>query len=234
MASLATIGVLGGMGPQATILFMQKMLTTVKAGDDGDHIPLLVDNNTQVPSRIRAILENGDGKPGKTLARMARRLEYAGANALVMPCNTAHHYIDEIEEGSEVPFINMVSLSANHAKRMSSYGDRIGVLGSPALRKAAVFENSLQNANLIPVYSENEEEILNLIRCVKASGPSPQLGEDLNKIAKDLVHSKANAVMICCSEFSVLAEYIAIEVPIFDTLDILVNAAAQFARTHAP
>ncbi len=230
MASLATIGVLGGMGPQATILFMQKVLRSVEAGDDRDHIPLLVDNNTQVPSRIKAILEDGDETPGKTLAYMARRLEDAGANALVMPCNTAHHYAEDIAAAIDIPFINMVVLSVEFAKSITGLNGRIGVLGSPALRKVAVYENALKNAGLSAVYSDDEQELLRIIKQVKSKGPSAQIGDALNLIAADLIDQGADAIMICCTEFSVLAEHIKINAPVCDTLDVLVKASAQFAK----
>ena len=82
------VGILGGMGPQATILIMQKLIACVSAEDDSDHIPLIVDQNPQVPSRIAHLIEGMGADPGPVLAGMARRLVAAGAEALAMPCNT--------------------------------------------------------------------------------------------------------------------------------------------------
>ncbi len=86
-----TVGILGGMGPEATVLLMQKVIAAVPARDDSDHVPLIVDQNSQVPSRIRRLIEGVGEDPAPVLAAMARRLEAAGAEALAMPCNTAHH-----------------------------------------------------------------------------------------------------------------------------------------------
>ena len=85
------IGILGGMGPEATVLLMSRIIARTPAADDRDHVPLFVDNNTQVPSRIAALIEGTGEDPGPVLADMARRLEANGAEALAMPCNTAHH-----------------------------------------------------------------------------------------------------------------------------------------------
>ena len=92
------IGILGGMGPEATILLQKKLMSALPdATGDEDHIPLIIDMNPQVPSRI-AHLINGTGEdPSFVLASMARRLEGAGATALAMPCNTAHHYASVIQ-----------------------------------------------------------------------------------------------------------------------------------------
>jgi aspartate racemase len=86
------IGILGGMGPEATVLQMSRLITATPAQDDADHIPLIVDTNTQVPSRVAALIEGGGTDPAPVLAAVAKRLEEAGAGALAMPCNTAHHY----------------------------------------------------------------------------------------------------------------------------------------------
>jgi len=125
------VGILGGMGPEATILVMQKVLAAVKARDDADHIPLIVDQNPQVPSRIRHLIEGTGEDPGPVLADMARRLVAAGAQALAMPCNTAHHYAPAIRSAVAVPFLDMVEASVTHAATRARPGAQIGVLASP-------------------------------------------------------------------------------------------------------
>lgn len=86
------------MGPEATMLLMARVVAMTAAGDDRDHVPMVIDNNTQVPSRIKALIENTGDDPGPVLASMARKLEAYGAEALAMPCNTAHHYASVIDE----------------------------------------------------------------------------------------------------------------------------------------
>ena len=125
------VGILGGMGPEATILVMQKVLAAVKARDDADHIPLIVDQNPQVPSRIRHLIEGTGEDPGPVLADMARRLVAGGAQALAMPCNTAHHYAPAIRSAVAVPFLDMVEASVAHAATRARPGAQIGVLASP-------------------------------------------------------------------------------------------------------
>src|ERR1700723_1217369 len=90
------VGILGGMGPEATVLLMRKVIAAVPAKDDRDHVSLIVDQNSQVPSRIKHLVESTGEDPGPVLAEMAKRLERSGAKALAMPCNTAHHYAADI------------------------------------------------------------------------------------------------------------------------------------------
>ncbi len=83
-----TVGVLGGMGPDATVDFMAKVIALTPATKDQDHIRMIIDHNPKVPNRQTAILDNGED-PGPDLAATATRLDTAGADFLVIPCNTA-------------------------------------------------------------------------------------------------------------------------------------------------
>ena len=118
--SLRRVGILGGMGPEATVLLMRKVLDAVKARDDADHIPLIVDQNPQVPSRIAFLIEKRGEDPAPVLAAMARQLQDAGAEALAMPCNTAHHFVPAICAATTVPFLDMVAAAAAEKSRSTS------------------------------------------------------------------------------------------------------------------
>ena len=109
MARLSKIiGVLGGMGPDATVDFMSKVIALTPADKDQDHIHMIVDHNPGVPNRQAAIL--GDGQdPGPELAAMAARLEAAGADYLVIPCNTAYVFKDAVVGASGVPCLSLLS-----------------------------------------------------------------------------------------------------------------------------
>jgi aspartate racemase len=164
------IGILGGMGPEATVLLMQRLIAATPARDDADHIPLIVDQNTQVPSRIAYLIEGRGEDPGPVLAAMARQLEAAGAEALAMPCNTAHHFAPAIRAAVTVPFIDMVALSAGRAATLAGPGGRIGILASPAVRRVALFDAPFAAAGLTPVYAADEAATLATIRRIKSEG----------------------------------------------------------------
>lgn len=227
---MRTVGVLGGMGPEATIYFMQQVVGAVQARDDADHIPLLVDCNTQVPSRIARIIEGRGDDPGPVLAGMAKRLADAGAEALVMPCNTAHYYAAEIAGASDKPFLNMVDMACAEAARIVP-GGKVGLLGSPALQQVGVFDTALENAGLAPIYSAESQRVLATIRSVKTQGPSEFAAHTLSDIATRMVADGAEVICICCTEFSMMAREITATVPVFDALDLLVEATLRFARS---
>ncbi len=225
----ATIGVLGGMGPEATILFMQKMLDAVPAHDDCDHVPLIVHNNTQVPSRIRALIEGRGEDPGPVLVEMAQSLEAAGAEALAMPCNTAHRYASAIVGAVSIPFLDMVQLAAGKALQLTAPGARVGVLGSPALRATGVFDAPLMNAGLAPVYGDDDDARLEIIRAVKKNGVSMKTADELQTATDRLADLGVEVIMVCCTEFSLLTDRLRTKAPLFDTLDVLVEACVAFS-----
>ena len=223
------VGILGGMGPQATILLMQKVLDAVPAVDDADHIPLLVDQNPQVPSRIRRLIEGTGDDPAPVLADMARRLVGAGAEALAMPCNTAHHYAPAIRAAVKVPFLDMVDLSVRQAARLAGVDGRVGILASPAVRRIGLFDAPLARFGVQALYPEDEAAMLSTIRRIKTAGPEPETASALRAASNALLQRGAQVQMIACTEFSLLADATADGVNAFDTLDVLVAAIKAFA-----
>ena len=218
------VGVLGGMGPEATILLQQRLLATVVAHDDADHIPLLIDMNPQVPSRIAHLIDGTGIDPAPTLAAMARRLEAAGATALAMPCNTAHYYAPQITAAVSVPLLNMIDLSVAHAARCAPEAANIGMLASPAVQRAGVFDAAFRGANLSALWPKDSNRMLQAIRDIKAHGPTSEARKTLQDAADELVDNGAGLLFIACSEFSLLAPDLHAAVPAIDTIDVLARA----------
>jgi aspartate racemase len=223
------VGILGGMGPQATVLLMQKVLDAVEAQDDADHIPLIVDQNPQVPSRIRRLIEGTGDDPAPVLADMARRLVAGGAEALAMPCNTAHHYAPAITSAVSVPFLDMVELSVARAARLAGEGGKLGILASPAVRKIGLFDARLDRLGLRPLYPKDEAAMLAAIRQIKASGAGPEATAILRTASEDLLQGGGSVQMIACTEFSLVPDATVPGATAFDTLDVLVGAIKDFA-----
>ena len=223
------VGILGGMGPQATILVMQKLLASVQAQGDADHIPLIVDQNPQVPSRIAHLLDGSGVDPGPVLADMARRLVAGGAQALAMPCNTAHHYAGAIRAAVAVPLLDMVALSVAHAADLVGQGGVIGILCSPAVHKVGLFDAPLAAVGITALYPNDDAAVLAAIRQIKADGPQPAARADLRAASHELAARGAAVQMIACTEFSLIADAVTQGITAFDTLDLLVQAIRTFA-----
>ncbi|WP_300551224.1 amino acid racemase [Roseovarius sp.] len=226
---MKTVGILGGMGPEATILLMQKLLAAVPARDDADHLPLIVHQNPQVPSRIAALIEGTGADPGPILARMARDLHIAGAAALAMPCNTAHHYAPAVVAATPLPFLNMLDLTA--AALAAQGARRIGMLASPATRLARVFEAPFAARGLTPVTLPDDSALLAVIRAVKAGDTGATLGSRLHAQAHRLINEGADHILVACTELSLMTGHLPEATPWTDSLDCLTSAIADFAQS---
>lgn len=220
---MRTVGILGGMGPEATVLLMQKVLAAVPARDDADHVPLIVHQNPAVPSRIQRLIEGTGADPGPVLAGMARDLERAGAQALAMPCNTAHAYATEILAATALPFLDMRAATVSALPK-----GRIGMLASPAVRITGTFDAAFESAGLVPVWPRDEMPVLSLIRQVKAGKSGEAQAAALRGIAGDLARD-CDHLLVACTELSVLTRGLD-EGGWTDSLDCLVGAILAFAR----
>jgi len=226
---MRTVGILGGMGPEATILLQSRLLKAVDAQDDRDHLPLLIDMNPQVPSRLDWILENKGDDPGVVLAQMADKLAQAGADAIAMPCNTAHHFAQDIEQAISVPFLNMPKLAAANIANLVGGGADIGILASPATEITSLFANVLGEHGCEAVFPEDQDDILNAIRTIKSDGVGTETTQTLQREADKLVARGVKCIVVGCSEFSLLADDIQTDIPLIDTLDVLVDQIVTFS-----
>lgn len=203
-----TVGVIGGMGPEATVDFLRRIVAATPARHDQDHIRVLVDNNPKVPSRLAHIVEGTGADPAPVLIEMARGLAAQGADFLAIPCNTAHHYLPQIADAVSIPVLDMVALAS--AKAGSG---RIGMLASPALKTVGLYRGAV-----FPD-AEGDARILGVINAVKAGNVAAQHRRDYAAVAASL---DVDAYLIACTELSVLGPPGGIAKPVVDALDVLV------------
>ena len=111
------IGVIGGMGPLATVDIFRKIVLHTRAQTDQEHLRVLIDNNTAIPDRTEALLHGG-GDPAPEMVKSARLLERMGAGLLVIPCNTAHNFYGAVQGAVDIPVLHMLRLTARDLGRM--------------------------------------------------------------------------------------------------------------------
>jgi len=227
------VGIIGGMGPEATVDFMRRLIAATPAQDDKDHLHILVDNNPKIPSRIAALIEGTGENPTPVLCGMAKGLEAQGADFLVMPCNTAHYYLPAIARSVRIPVLDMVELSISRLLAAPAKPRRIGMLASPAVRMVGLYRERMEQAGLQPLFAEQarENELLDIIKTVKAGQLSDKHRQDYVKITRHLADLGAEALLIACTELSVIGAPEGVTLPVIDTLDVLVEATLAESRT---
>lgn len=226
-----TVGILGGMGPEATVDLMRRVIAGTPAHDDADHIRMLVDSNPRVPSRIEALIEGAGESPVPCLVEMARGLERQGAEFLVIPCNTAHHYHAQVAAAVDVLVLNMIELTARDAGRLRSGLTQVGLLASTALQHIRLYEPWFEDLGVRVLYpgSDVQQGLMELIRAVKAGRHTTAQVAACDRAAEDLRAGGAQCLVVACTELSVVAERLHTDLPVCDAADVLARAVIHEA-----
>lgn len=223
------VGIIGGMGPEATLDLMRRVLAKTPARDDQDHIHLIVESNPKIPSRIAHLIEGTGADPTPELIRIAANLQRAGAEALAIPCNTAHAYAHSIRRAVSIPLLDMVQLTVDQIAG-SRHIARVGLLASTATLATELYTKAFASYGIAVVHPEAQEEVMSLIKAVKRGETGLQTQVALGRIALDLAR-QADVLLIGCSELSVIAA--GVTVPFVDSLDVQAQAIVNFATSAA-
>jgi aspartate racemase len=187
------LGVLGGMGPAATLEFLAKLQAFTPAKSDQDHIRVLMDLNPKVPDRNL----QGSGA-GAVLAEMAGALAGAGAEVLAMPCNTAHAHADLIQRASGLPLIDLIETGANAARDQGAR--RVGVIGTKGAVRLYREYLAAQAMGLVSLEPERQEEFMATLYKIKGGDLGPAVRREMAGYAADLIAGGAEAVIAGCTE----------------------------------
>jgi aspartate racemase len=223
-----TVGVLGGMGPDATVDFMAKVIAATQAEKDQDHLRMLVDNNPQVPNRQAALLRGGED-PGPALAAMARGLEAGGAEFLVMPCNTAHAFKDAILDAVDIPLLSIIDVTVDACEDFAA----VGVLATDGCIASEVFQRALAARRLRAILPDEAElrELMQLVTRVKAGDRGTDVGAAMGALAGALVARGADVIIAGCTEIPLVLDSGVLDVPVVSSTDVLAEATVAMARS---
>lgn len=229
------VGVLGGMGPEATVDFMAKVIAATPARRDQDHIRMLVDHNPSVPNRQAAILAGGKD-PGPALAEMAARLEAAGAEFLVIPCNTAYVFEDSIKAAANIPLVSIIDVTIAEIGKQAPGARKIGILATDGCLAAGVYQNALEARGFRPLVPESDEmtQLMALIHDIKGGDSGASSTAGMRDIAAALCERGAEAVIAGCTEIPLVLNQSMLPVPLIASTDVLAEHTVALARGEAP
>jgi aspartate racemase len=208
-----TIGILGGMGPEATAHFFSLIIKHTAAAKDQDHLPVLIYNLPQIPERTPAILGQGPS-PVPLLRKGARTLARAGADFIVIPCISAHAFLPEIRRASPVPILSLVDESLAGAKKQKPRLRRVGLLASTGTVRSGLFTKTFAKAG-IEIITTTEKEQSRVMEAVfgkggvKAGFTEGQPRKLVLDVARRLIKRGAEAVIAGCTEIPLVPMRIA-------------------------
>lgn len=223
-----TIGVIGGMGPAATADLFAKLLAATPAERDQDHFRILIDNNPRLPDRNAAIAGRGPS-PGPHLAESARGLERAGADFLVIACNTAHAFASNIEGAVSIPLVSMIDATADAA--IANKPMRVGVLAADGCRRAGLYQRAFAERDVEALFlaDDKQQEFMQLIYRIKAGDVGDATQRAMERLAGNLTARGAQAVVAACTEVPLVLDADTLATPVINSTDALVARAIAFA-----
>jgi aspartate racemase len=227
-AQTKTVGVIGGLGPAATLDFFDRILKRTKALRDQDHLRVIIDNNTKVPDR-NAALKGGGPSPGAAIAASARGLQGAGADFIVMACNAAHSYETEIRAAISVPFLSMIDATV---KAVAEYRpQRAGVLAADACLAANLYQDALRKAGVEPVLlsADSQRTFMELIYRIKSGDTGEVVRRSMATLARKLETQGADVLVAGCTEVPLVLSQDDVEAELISSTDVLVERTILFA-----
>ena len=230
------VGVIGGLGPEATIDFLQLVMKHTPARIDQDHVRMLVYHDPRVPSRQRAILKQDSEGCGPRLAALALSLEQAGADFIVMPCNLGHYWEEEILASIHIPFVSIIDVTVSAV--FSSCNDSnkkelpvVGLLTTPGCFHAGLYQQALSQAKC-PVILPTEQELqetMKYVKQIKAGDKSKNVTKGLERLANALIARGAQVLIAACTELPLVLDPSMFDVPFVSSTEELAKCTVKMA-----
>lgn len=228
---MKTLGIIGGMGPMATVDLMRKIILSTDAKTDQEHIHILVDNNPQIPDRTAAIEGRGES-PVEKMLQSAKLLEAHGADVLVIACNTAHYFLDEFKDKVHVPIINMIDEAVKHCVELG-YSE-VGLLCTIGTRNTGIYQKACDKFNIKLVVPDDEEikALQNMIYLgVKANNFNYDTS-NVKQVISTMRNRGAQAFILGCTETPIAVQMYHLEGNFIDSSLVLAHKAIEAVGAH--
>ncbi len=237
------VGVLGGVGPAATVDFMGKLVRNTPAACDQDHVKVVVEHNPQIPDRTEALLGTGDD-PTLALYAACKTLEEGGANLIAIPCNTAHAFVERIQPSLGIPIVNMLTCTADYLRESFPGLREVGVLATSGTLASRVYEQALGTrgfAQIAPAAAA-QARLMNAIygpNGAKAGHLSGECCDDVDAAVDDLVAQGVQVIVLGCTELplllrgSTLAGSGGLMVRLVDPTEVLARRCVAYALAES-
>jgi aspartate racemase len=224
-----TIGILGGMGPEATLDCFAKIIKNTPARTDQEHLHVVIDSNPKVPDRTAAITGKGES-PVPILVAGCRALQQAGADFIIIPCVSAHFFLEEVRQQITLPILSIFDVVAETIIRDHAEIKTVGMMGTTGTITGGLFQKRLaaDNIKTIVPAETRQAKVMAAIYDIKNSQPArtrAQITSDLMAIAEDLISKGARGIIAGCTEIPLALNQKHLSVPYFDALTILARAA---------
>lgn len=225
---LKTLGVIGGIGPMATVCFMDTVVSRTSAACDQEHIPMIILNDTRIPDRTDYILDNTSPDPLPRMISDARSLESSGADIIVMPCNTAHYFYEEIAKSVDIPVLNIIEVTVNRARAVLPGLKKLGILATRGTIEGGGYKKYCGEVGIeycVPD-EKDQQTVMDIIYKQVKAGKSADIVA-LSGVIANMEHAGCDAVVLGCTELSVVNKQYGITSTRTDVIDSMEALAEE-------
>lgn len=220
------LGIIGGLGPMSSAYFYELITEHTKAGRDQDHIDLILTSRASTPDRTDFILGRSEQSPLPSMIEDARSLEAYGASALVIPCNTAHYFIDEVRRSVSIPVPSIIEETANFLRHTGT--KKACILATEGTIAAGSYQRALTDAGVgwaVPDES-GKRALMDIIYGDVKRGviPSPK---KLLAVTEPLFQAGCDRAILGCTELSLLKRTLTSDSRFVDSLEVLAHTAIR-------
>ncbi len=218
------LGVIGGMGSEATSYYFEELVKHTAAEKDQDHIDTIIFNHASIVDRTKAILTGEVDTLIEQLTKDVRMLEQLEVDNIAIPCNTSHYFYDILQEEANVPIIHMVKETIKHAVNQFEGVRKIGVLATTGTIQSGVYKKEIEELGLetvIPSPSRQEDVMSLIYDDIKKGKPGEY--EKFERAYDELVDKGSDVVILACTELSVFKKSNKLNDNCLDAMDVLVK-----------
>jgi aspartate racemase len=224
------IGILGGMGPRATVDFYREILTLTPGVKDQDHMRVLIYSNPKIPDRTAAILDDGED-PLPHLVESARVLERGGAGILAIPCNTAHYFLPRLQPEIGIKILDMIAETLLDLKSQAPQVRTVGLLAATGTVRSGIYHRRFHERGIKVIVPDavDQPEVQGGIQQVKATAHNRQTAEKFHAIGGRLVAAGAEAIILGCTEIPLAFDQKSVSYLCLNATRSLARAAVDWA-----
>lgn len=219
-----TLGIVGGVGPLATMFIGEMIVRRTKAAKDQDHVNSIITNNTRIPDRTAFIMGRSEDNPVPVMIDDMAKLSSIGAEIIIIPCNTAHTFYDELEMGSPVPVIHMIRETMKRAAQQGAV--KVGVLATTGTVTSKVYQQAANEYGLEPVLPspEIQGKVMSIIYDNVKAGKNADK-DTWREIVNHMENQGCDRVVLGCTELSIVKKEMDLPDFYLDSLIVLAETA---------
>ena len=220
------LGILGGLGPMATVYFYEMIVSHTKAERDQDHIDIVINSRATTPDRTAYIMGKSSENPLRIMVEDSKRLKEYGVTLLAIPCNTAHYFYDMLTDAIDIPFLNIMEETASYLNSINV--KKAGVLATAGTVSSRTYHRYLEAHGIecIVPDEDNQKIITDIIYGDIKTGKHADM-EKFRAAAQSLFDKGAERIILGCTELSLIKKNEGLDKRFVDSLEVLAKKAIE-------